>query len=380
MRKATTILVFCVAALLGLGMVVLYSIGIAEVGPGHRAAHFLPNQALWCAIGLVAALAIVAIDYRMLKRLAWPLFLTAVVLLVLVLIPQIGRKSHGARRWFSVAGVNLQPSEFAKIALLIFLAWYGERYQRQMREFKRGLLYPGLAITAVLGLLFVEPDRGTTALMAVVTGSLLVLAGTRLWYFIPPAALGAAAFVFALIHDPLRMRRLFSWLNPEATKEGIGYQAYQAKLALGAGGFGGLGLGNGRQKLGFVPERQTDFIFSIIGEELGYMTTVAVIVLFVAFVICGLYIAWKAKDTFGMLLAASVTTLIGLQAFVNIGVVSGALPNKGLALPFISYGGSSLVTMLACVGILLSVARQCDDSPSESGPNGSNPFSAAQSS
>ena len=212
----------------------------------------------------------------------------------------------------------------------------------------------------MLGLIFVEPDRGTTILLAAVSGSMLLLAGVQWKFIVPPIVLAAAGLTVSILHDPMRMKRIFSWLDVEANKDGVGYQAYQAKIALGSGGLYGLGLGNGRQKLGFVPEHHTDFIFSIIGEELGLIATLLVIVAFVILVLCGIYIALRASDTFGTLLAAGVTLLIGLQAAINIGVVTSALPNKGLPLPFISYGGSNLLAMLTCVGILFSVARRAN--------------------
>jgi cell division protein FtsW len=169
--------------------------------------------------------------------------------------------------------------------------------------------------------------------------------------------LGVAGLAFSLWHDPMRMKRIFSWLHLEEHKDGVGFQAYQAMLALGSGGWTGLGLGNGRQKMGFVPEHHTDFILSIIGEELGLIATLLVVLAFVAIVVCGFYIAFKACDAFGLLLASGLTLLIGLQAAINIGVVTSALPNKGLPLPFISYGGSNLLAMLGSVGLLLSIAR-----------------------
>jgi cell division protein FtsW len=209
----------------------------------------------------------------------------------------------------------------------------------------------------MLGLVFVEPDRGTTILLAAVSGAMLLIAGVRWKYIIPPVLLGAAGLAVSLLHDPMRLRRIFSWWDMEQHREGVGYQAYQAMIALGSGGWMGLGLGNGRQKLGFVPEDHTDFIFSIVGEELGLIATLLVVLAFVVIAICGIYIALRARDPFGSLLAAGITFLISLQAAINIGVVTSALPNKGLPLPFISYGGSNLLAMLTCVGLLFSIAR-----------------------
>jgi len=353
MKLAVTILLFCVAALLSLGMVMLYSSSMTQVG-----AHYLIMQLIWCALGLVLCVGAAAIDYRWLKKIAWPLLGVAIVLLALVIAPHIGRKINGAKRWFSLGPVNLQPSEMAKLALILALAWYGDRFQRKMPTFKRGILTPGIFIVPVLALIFVEPDRGSTILLASVCGGMLLLAGVQFKFILPPVVLAVTGLAWSLWHDPMRRERILAFLHPEKYKNGVGYQSWQAMIALGSGGWTGLGLGNGRQKLGFVPEHHTDFILSIIGEELGLITTLLVVLTFVIFVICGLYIAGRARDTFGLLLASGLTLLIGLQAAINIGVVTSALPNKGLPLPFISYGGSNLLAMLTCVGLLLSVARQ----------------------
>lgn len=353
MKLAVTVLVFCVAALLALGMVMLYSSSMAQVG-----ARYLVLQLVWCVLGLVLCLGAISLDYGLLRKLAWPLLALTVLLLACVLVKHVGLKIHGARRWFNFAGVSFQPSELAKIALIVALACYGEHYQRQMPTWKRGMLVPGLFISLVLGLIFIEPDRGTTILLASVSGAMLLIAGVQWKFILPPMLLAVAGLVFSLWHDPMRTKRIFGWLYLQEHKSGVGYQAYQAMLALGAGGWFGLGLGNGRQKLGFVPENHTDFILSIIGEELGLIATLLVVFAFVAIVVCGIYIALNSRDTFGLLLGSGLAFLIGLQAFINIGVVTSALPNKGLPLPFISYGGSNLLAMLASVGLLLSIARQ----------------------
>jgi cell division protein FtsW len=352
MKVAVTTLAFCVAALLALGLVMLYSSSVTQVG-----AHYLMMQLIWCSFGFILCVTATALDYQLLKKIAWPIFILVLLLLLLVLVPHIGRKINGARRWFAFHGVCFQPSELGKIALIIMLAWYGDRYQRQMPTWKRGIIFPGALIALMLGLVFVEPDRGTTVLLAAVGGTILLIAGVRLKCIVLPVLLGAAGLAVSLLHDPMRLRRIFGWWDMEQHKDGVGYQAYQAMIALGSGGWTGLGLGNGRQKLGFVPEDHTDFIFSIIGEELGLIATLLVVLAFVVIAICGIYIALRARDPFGSLLAAGVTFLISLQAAINIGVVTSALPNKGLPLPFISYGGSNLLAMLTCVGLLFSIAR-----------------------
>jgi cell division protein FtsW len=358
MKLAVTVLVFCVAALLALGMVMLYSSSMTQVG-----ARYLTLQLVWCALGLALCVTAASLDYARLKKLAWPLFGLAVVLLVMVLVPHVGLKVNGARRWFGFSSVRFQPSEFGKLAMLIALAWYGDRCQRQMTDWWRGLVIPTIFIGLVLALVFVEPDRGTTILIAAVSGMMLLLAGVRWKHIVPPALLGLVGFGVYLWRDPMCIRRIWDgWVNLEKNKDGAAYQAYQAMLAFGSGGWTGLGLGNGRQKLGFVPEHHTDFILPIIGEELGLMATLLVVLAFLVLVLCGVHIAKNARDTFGLLLGSGISFLIGLQALINVGVATSALPNKGLPLPFISYGGSNLLLMLTCVGILLSIARHARES------------------
>jgi cell division protein FtsW len=353
MKVAVAILVCCVAALLALGMVMLYSSSSPQEG-----ARYLMLQLLWCALGAAACVVATLMDYRQLKNVAWLLLGIALLLLALVLSRYVGVVRGGARRWFSFGGMNFQPSELAKLAVIIALAWYGERFQRQMPTFLRGALLPGVVIGSAVGLIFAEPDVGNGLVLATVSGVLLLVAGIRLRYFLPPVLIGALAVGLFIYHNPMRSERVYSWLHLEETRKGKGMQGYEAMVALGSGGLIGKGLGDGRQKLGWVPEHHTDFIFSIVGEELGLVATLLVVVAFAAILLCGISIAAHASDTFGMLLGTGITFLISLQAFINIGVVTSALPNKGLPLPFISYGGSNLLITLASVGLLLSVARQ----------------------
>jgi cell division protein FtsW len=391
MKFATTALVFCVSSLISLGLVMLYSAGMLKGENAaqlksdnavqlqvenstksksesasqrkrekeHPAQYFVKQLASF-GVGLMVCCIAATLNYHILRKLAWVLFGASVLLLVLVLIPGIGARHGGARRWFDLPGISFQPSELAKVMLLVLIAWYGERYQRQMKTFGRGLLLPGLFIGLTLGLIFFEPDVGTTILLAAVSASMLLIAGVKWRHFLPPVAIAVGAMALFLWHDPMRSSRIYSWLHLEETKLDKGLQAWQARVALGSGGWDGLGLGNGRQKLGSVPEHHTDFIFSVIGEELGLIATLAVVVVFGLFVYCGLFISLRAPDLFGLLLGAGITLMIGIQAFINIGVVTGTLPNKGLPLPFISYGGSNLVLALASVGILLSIARHAE--------------------
>src|SRR6266704_1318264 len=358
MKIATTTLFFCVAALLALGMVMLFS-----ASTGQAEAKYLFWQPVWCLCGLVACWAFAAADYRWLKRypwIPWAFLAFAALLLGFVLIPgnPFAPRINGARRWIRIGHFTVQSSELAKLALIIALAHYGERSQRYMPALFRGMLLPATIIGVVLGLVFLEPDVGTPLLLGSVSAILLLIAGIRWRYFLPPVCIAAVAVGLFLWQSPMRSGRIYSWLHVEETKQDKGLQAYHAMVALGSGGVTGVGLGDGRQKLGFLPEHHTDFIFSVIGEELGLVATLSVLLAFLVILICGISIAFRAPDTFGLLLGSGLSFLIGLQAFINIGVVTSALPNKGLPLPFISYGGSNLLIMLTAVGILLSIARQ----------------------
>ena len=363
MKVAVTTLAFCVTSLLVLGLVMLYSASMVMVDKHTHSevgARMLQMQVVWCVLGFIACLTLASMDYAVLKRFVWLIFIGALFLAALVFIPHVGISLNGARRWIRLPGATFQPSEFVKVALIIMLAWYADRSQRKMNTIVRGILIPGAIIAPALGLVFIEPDRGTTILLAAVSGTLLMLAGVRWLHVVPPVLAAGGALAYSLMHDSMRSNRISAWLHPDAHASGAAWQAEQAKIAIGSGGLTGLGLGDGLQKHGFVSEIQSDFIFANIGEELGLVATLLVILGFFIIVICGLYIAFRSRDQFGCLLAVGVTSLIGFQAIINIGVVTSVLPNKGLALPFISAGGSSLLAMLTCVGILLSVARQAN--------------------
>ena len=354
MKLAVNTLVFTVAALLSLGMVMLYSSSMTQVG-----AKYLVMQGIWCGLGLVAMFTMAVLDYQLLKKYALPLIGLAVLLLIAVFIPHVGHASHGAHRWIGLGRFNFQSSEFAKLALIILVAWYAEKKSRKLASFKWGVLVPGAFIIPVLGLIFIEPDRGSTILLAAVIAAMLLVAGVRWFYILGPIILGGIFLAISFYHDPMRSARIYSWQHVEETRLDKGCQAYQAWLALGSGGVTGSGLGDGRQTIGnWMPEQHTDFILATIGEQLGLVATLGVVAAFILIIWCGLWIALNARDTFGTLLATGLTLLIGFQAFVNIGVVTSFLPNKGLPLPFISYGGSNLLMMLAFVGVLLSIARQ----------------------
>jgi len=384
MNRAASILIFCVAVLLGLGMITLYSSSMnMELHRSAVGSDFLRSQMVWGAFGLAGCAVAAAVDYRVWKKMAPWILAVAVLLLILVFVPHIGWAATagrggggavGAHRWIALPHLpHFQPSELAKLAMILFLAAYGEHYQRQMDTFKQGLAIPIAILIVPIALVFEEPDRGCAILLAAVAGTMLIVAGVRLLWLLPPVLLAGGGLAFSLMHDPMRLKRILAWLHPELSKDGTGYQSYQAMIAFGSGGWTGLGLGDSRQKLGFIPEHHTDFIFAIIGEELGLVTTLAVVVIFVALMLCGIRIARRAADPFGMLLAAGITFMISIQAFINMGVATSLLPNKGMPLPFISYGGSNLLLMLVSVGLLLSISRSAAQ-PAEVKPN---PFDAS---
>jgi len=355
-------LIFCVSLLLTFGSVMLYSASMHQEGSFLLAKHLV-----YASMGLAGAVLLAWKDYQWMRRHALTLFLMAVVLLGFIFV--FGEVRNNARRWFVFGNIiSFQPSEFAKLALIVFLAWYGEKYAEKMGSWGHGLLLPLIPVGLLLGLIFSEPDRGTTVLLAALTAVLLLLAGSRWLGFGLLFVIGFAGLVYIFSTQATPGERFMAWLDPEKHKEDHAYQIWQSLLAFGSGGLEGMGLGSGRIKINFLPEQQTDFIFAVIGEEMGLFVTVGVVLVFTVFILSGLFIAWNARDRFGFLMAAGVTFLIGLQAFINMAVVTNTLPNKGLSLPFISYGGSNLLFMMAGVGVLVSVANHSLRTYGQHGP------------
>ena len=268
MKVAVTILVFCVISLLALGLVMLYSSSMVMLDRHTHAqvgAHMLQMQVVWCLVGFLACVTTVAMDYTWLKRFAIPIFVGTLGLAGLVFVPHLGMHVNGAHRWIRLPGATFQPSEMVKLGLIIMVAWYADLSQRKMQQLGRGLLVPGIIIAAALALIYIEPDRGTTILLALVSGTILMLAGVRWRHMIPVVLIAGAGLYYSLTHDAMRNGRISAWLHPEAHASGAALQAEQAKIAIGAGGLTGVGLGDGRQKLGFLPEIHSDFIFANIG-------------------------------------------------------------------------------------------------------------------
>jgi cell division protein FtsW len=350
MKRLIAILLLAVGILLLLGTMALYSSTTWQPRLQRVYQHIC-----WIAVGGGCCALAAFVPYPRLRQFHAPKWLLALAVLFLAatLVPGIGVARNGALRWLPFG----QPSEFAKFALIIFLADHCAASQSRMCERTAGFFYPGLLAGLVGLLVFIEPDWGTTSLLGAVTLAMLAVAGGDGGHLLSTVIVGAEVFTLLLLRNALRMERFLAFLDPERHKEGVGWQGWHSLLALGSGGWLGTFFGGGSHKNGFVPEQQTDFVLSLIGEELGFAGTTLVLTLFVVILLCGTRIAWKVSDPFGQLLAFGVTILIGLQAFINFGVVTSILPNKGIALPFVSYGGSSLVCMLTALGLLISVAR-----------------------
>lgn len=315
---------------------------------------FLIKQIIWTVMGVFLMLVLARIDYNKLQKFSRPLMVFSFSLLVLVLLIEPGE----IKRWLKFGMVNFQPSEMAKICLILYIADVLDRKGSKLQDFKKGLL-PILAVAGVfLILIYAEPDLGTAVILGLVVLAMLFMGGVRLSHLLSLVLASIPLLYFAVFHVAYRRERILTFINPWADAQRIGYQIVQALLALGSGGFFGKGLGASRAKLFFLPEPYTDFIFSIIGEELGFLGASLIIFLFVIIAWRGLHIATRAPNQFGNLLAAGITFLITFQAVLNISIVTACLPTKGITLPFLSYGGSSLVFSLAGVGILLNISRQ----------------------
>ena len=354
-RMTPTLLLLIVGGLCILGFMMLFSIGRAHHIEGTE---FLRKQVLWTAIASVALWITTCLRLEKLRSASWIIGLASVGILALVLVPGVGLKINGARRWIDLGPMNMQVSDFAKLGFLFFFAHYLASQQRVLGSFFKGFLFPIGMIGLVCGLLFLQPDFGTAALFGVVGGILLFLAGCRLKFLIPSLFAAVALFSLLVLRDPIRLARITSFLDLEGTRQTGGYQLWQALLGFATGGPMGVGLGNSRQPLSFLPEAHTDFIFAVVGEELGLIFTALTVLAFMAFFVIVLLQLRKAPQMFDFLLASGALLFIVLQALINVGVVTGLLPTKGMSLPFVSYGGSNLVAMGVLVGLILNLISE----------------------
>jgi cell division protein FtsW len=357
-RKSAYILFLAVLGLLVIGIVMLFSTSAYARDSHGDVYFFIKRQAIWVGIGLVACIFAALMNYHFWQKTWWLWFAVALVALALCYIPHIGMRINGSRRWVGYGPITFQPSELAKIATILFLAAWFARREKPDGNVLSGFIIPLAIISMPAALVLGEVDLGTTALIAATAFVVMFIAGTNpLWLGgLAFAALGGLILIATQISE--RMGRLSAFLHPQNYKDDAGLQQMQALIAWGSGGIDGLGLGNGRQKMLYLPYAHTDFIFPIIGEELGLRFSLLVVFLFVVIIVCGIMIALHARDRFGLLLGCGIVSLIALQAAVNIGVTTSLLPNKGLPLPFISYGGSNLVACMFGIGVLVNIYRQ----------------------
>ena len=357
-RKSAYFLFLAVLGMLVIGIVMLFSTSAFAKDSHGDMYFFVKRQAIWLGVGFVVCAAAAMIDYHFWLRTWWIWFALALVALAFCFVPHFGMRINGSRRWVSLGPATFQPSEIAKIAVIFFLAaWFATR-EKESSRFFQGFVIPFAIVCSAMLLIVTEVDLGTTALIGATMFVIMFVAGTH------PALLGILSLgglggiLFVATHMSERMARLAAFMDPERFKDDAGLQQMQALIAWGSGGMEGLGLGNGRQKMLYLPYAHTDFIFPMIGEELGLRISLLVVFLFVVIIVCGLLIALHAKDRHGLLLGCGIVSLLGLQAAVNIGVTTSLLPNKGLPLPFISYGGSNLAACLFGIGLLLNIYRQ----------------------
>ncbi len=368
---ADPVMTACVVALVAFGVVMVFSASAVFADSRYdNPFHFFVRQSVFALMGLAVCFTVARFDYHGYRRWTYPALFVA-VLLLLVVVLGLGRAAGGAARWIAVGPINIQPAEMAKLSLILWLAYSLSKKAEQIRSFEIGFLPHALVAGFLMLLCLKQPDFGSAVMIGMLTFVLLFTAGARLGYLLG-AVLLAAPVVYALIaFSPYRMKRIEAFLEPFEHRYGIGYQIAESLMSFGAGGATGVGIGDSRQKLFFLPEAHTDFISAIVGEELGFVGIALLLLAYVLLVVRGLRAAHHAADDYGAYLAIGITMFLGMQAFTNLAVAMGMLPTKGLVLPFISYGGSSLLVNCAAVGILLNVSRPRDAEELTEEPAGS---------
>jgi cell division protein FtsW len=347
-----------VVTLVCVGVVMVYSASaIVAADRFHDPFFFLKKQLFWAVLGLGCLWAGMLLDYRWLERLVIPLLVVSFALLVLVLVPPFGQSINGTRRWFHVGPVSFQPVELAKFSLVLYLASFLTRRQEVIARFVDGLLPILLVAGGMAALTLLQPDLGNSLALIILTLALAYMAGARVQHMAAIAGCALPVVIAAIAMKPYRWRRMVAFMNPWDDPQGSGFQIIQSFLALGSGGWLGVGLGDSKQKLFYLPEPYTDFIFAIIGEELGLVGATVIVALFALLIWRGLRAGLRAPDAFGAYLGLGLTIMLATQTLVNLGVVTGALPTKGLPLPFISFCGSALVMTLFSAGVLLNISQ-----------------------
>lgn len=358
-RTPDIILLLVTLILVTVGTAMIYSSSsILAQQKFNDGQYFIKKQLVFVVLGLISMVILTKIDYTTWKKAAYPGIILSLIMLVLLFIPDVGLKRGGATRWLNMGLFSFQVSEMVKIAMVVFLAHLLARKAHLLKKFSRGVLIPSAITAVVIFLILMEPDFGTAVIIASILILMLCLAGSRMTHLMFLAAAFIPVGVWLIFHKGYRLARLTVFLDPWKDASNTGFQIIQSLISFGSGGFGGVGIGDGMQKLFYLPEPHTDFILSIIAEESGFIGVSIVIILFSIFVFRGFMIAIKAPDLFGTLLAAGLTMVIAMEAFINIAGVMGLIPLKGLALPFLSYGGSSFVMSMIAIGILLNISTQ----------------------
>ncbi len=340
-----------------IGLVMIYSNTAVSCGLDPLKNTFVVKQMAWVGVSIIAAVICFLVDYHRLadySRLI--MFLTLAALAALLVF---GVDVNGARRWFKIGGMSIQVSEFAKIAIILYAAGFVSRKHEVMGDFVKGFLPPVAVLGVTFGLIILEPDFGTAALIVAVVVTMLIASGVR-WRHLGPLVVAGLPLMFLLLRlKEYRWRRLMVFLDPWTDPRGAGYHVVQSLIALGSGGLTGVGPGRSLQKLGFLPEAETDFIFAVYGQETGFVGCLLLLAVFVVLFYAGMRVSRSAPDVLGALIALGVTVLIGYQMLINVGVAVSAMPTKGISLPFVSFGGSSLVALSAGIGMLVNVAKHC---------------------
>jgi len=357
-------IVIPVFALVGIGILMVYSstavIAFKQFGDGF---YYLKNHLFAVFLGFIAMIFLSRVNYQRLRPFVIPMLVISVILLLLVFVPHLGVSAGGAQRWLKLWSLTFQPSELAKIAMVIFLAAYMSKKQEEMKSLRYGLLIPVSIMGIFQGLFLIQPDFGGAISFGILTMCLLFVGGTRLAHILGFVLMTIPLIYKLILSVPYRMKRIKAFLDPGQDPLGSGFQLMQSFIAFGSGGLTGVGLGNSHQKLFFLPEAHTDFIFPLIGEELGFIGTVIVLSFFLWLFIKGTKIAMRSDNTFAYYLAIGLTLMIGIQTLINFAVSTGLIPTKGLPLPFISYGGSSLLVNMTAIGILINISRNSVHNP-----------------
>ncbi len=361
MNRDARIILLVVSLLIMVGMVMIYSSSAVYAhGRYDDSMYFVKRHLVYLVAGLIAAVFCMAVPVEKIADNAGKIMAFFIILLIAVLVPGIGREVGGARRWMHFFGFGIQPSEMAKLALVIYLADLTSRKRYLMHKFKHGFLPPLFVIGLVGGLVLMEPDMGTSVAILFIGFTMMFVSGASLKHMIFVAMGVLPVLCLAVISAPYRVRRILTFFNPWKDARGAGFQLIQSFIALGSGGLLGVGLGESKQKLFYLPAAHTDFVFSIIGEELGFLGAASVLMLFAILIWFLLRLSFKVKEQFASRVILGISVMIAFEVIVNIGVSVGMLPTKGLPLPFISYGGSSLVTHLAAMGLIFNMARRAE--------------------